>query len=192
MAKHGHRSAVSCFCRVQNVGSACNAGGSSSLHRRMNATARMMQTLAAMRRNRPQTQPPFPAAVLHVYTRVKHTVQASTGITSAAHSSARAPLQPHLYFLHATPRHTLHYPRSPAPRRPGPVEITYTPAGAVASRRHAVATQPHMTVRRALAHTAKTPSACDRRSRLRGAAAVLPDAASCLAIAARRTTPPPA
>ena len=43
MAKH--RSAVSVFCRLQNVVSACNAGGSSSLHTRMNAAARLMQPL---------------------------------------------------------------------------------------------------------------------------------------------------
>jgi hypothetical protein len=43
MAKH--RSAVSDACRVYNVASACNAGGSSSLHTRMNATARLMQQL---------------------------------------------------------------------------------------------------------------------------------------------------
>ncbi len=40
-----HRSAVSVFCRFQNFASACNAGGSSSLHTRMNATARLMQQL---------------------------------------------------------------------------------------------------------------------------------------------------
>jgi hypothetical protein len=40
MAKH--RNAVSDFCRLQNVGSACNAGGSSSLHTRVNAAARLM------------------------------------------------------------------------------------------------------------------------------------------------------
>ena len=43
MAKH--RNAVSVFCRLQNVASACNAGGSSSLHTRMNAAARFMQPL---------------------------------------------------------------------------------------------------------------------------------------------------
>jgi hypothetical protein len=43
MAKH--RSAVSVSCRVQYVASACNAGGSSSLHTRMNAAARLMQPL---------------------------------------------------------------------------------------------------------------------------------------------------
>lgn len=43
MAKH--RNAISVRCRVQNVASACNAGGSSSLHTRMNAAARLMQPL---------------------------------------------------------------------------------------------------------------------------------------------------
>ena len=106
MAKH--RSAVSVFCRFQNVGSACNAGGSSSLCTRMNAAARLMQP-AAMRSNAPQNHLPFPAA------RVKHTAHASTGTTSAAHSTARAPLMPHLHqFAHATPRHTLHHQQKPS------------------------------------------------------------------------------
>ena len=43
MAKH--RNAVSVCCRVKDVASACNAGGSSSLHTRMNAAARLMQPL---------------------------------------------------------------------------------------------------------------------------------------------------
>ena len=43
MAKN--RNAVSVPCRLQNVASACNAGGSSSLHTRMNAAARLMQPL---------------------------------------------------------------------------------------------------------------------------------------------------
>jgi hypothetical protein len=43
MAKH--RKAVSVFSRVQNVASACNAGGSSSLNKRINAAARLMQPL---------------------------------------------------------------------------------------------------------------------------------------------------
>ncbi len=104
MAKYRHT--VSFFCRLQNVGSACNTGGSSSLRKRINAEARLMRS------DRPGNLPAFAAA------RVKHTAHASTGTTSAAHSTARAPLQQHLHFLHATPRHTLHYPRSPAPRRP--------------------------------------------------------------------------
>ncbi len=40
MAKY--RNAVSVCCRPQNVASTCNAGGSSSLHTRMNAAARFM------------------------------------------------------------------------------------------------------------------------------------------------------
>ncbi len=43
MAKH--RNAVSVFYRVKDVASACNAGGSSSLHTTMNAAARFMQPL---------------------------------------------------------------------------------------------------------------------------------------------------
>ena len=43
MAKQ--RSAVSVFYRLQNVGSVFNAGCSSSLHTRMNVTARLMQPL---------------------------------------------------------------------------------------------------------------------------------------------------
>ncbi len=43
MAKH--RNAVSVCCRVHNVGSARNAGGSSSLRTRMNAAVRLMQPL---------------------------------------------------------------------------------------------------------------------------------------------------
>ena len=43
MAKH--RNAVSVNCRVKNVASACNAGGSSSLYTRMNAAARLIQPL---------------------------------------------------------------------------------------------------------------------------------------------------
>ena len=43
MAKH--RNAVSVFCRLQNVGSDCNAGGGCSLHTRMKVAARVMQPL---------------------------------------------------------------------------------------------------------------------------------------------------
>jgi hypothetical protein len=45
MAKH--RSAVCDICRAsaQNVASACNTGGSSSLDTRMNSAARLMQPL---------------------------------------------------------------------------------------------------------------------------------------------------
>jgi len=41
MAKH--RNTVSVFCRLHNIASTCNAVGSSSLHTRLNAAARLMQ-----------------------------------------------------------------------------------------------------------------------------------------------------
>ncbi len=108
MAKH--RSAVAVFCQLQNIASACNAGGSSSLHTRMNAAVRLMQPLRCGATHLKTSQRCLQHASYH-------TAHASTGTTSAAHSTARAPLQPHLHSLYATPRHTLHYPGSPAPRR---------------------------------------------------------------------------
>jgi hypothetical protein len=83
-----------------------------------------------MRSNAPQNQPPSPVA------RVKHTEHASTGMTSAAHSTARAPLQQHLHFLHATPRHTLHHHLSPAPRHAGHVRIGRRSGQSLARERH--------------------------------------------------------
>ena len=71
-----------------------------------------------MRSNAPQNQLAFPAA------RVKRTAQASSGRRSAVHSTARAPLQPHLHFLHATPNHTLHH--RPFPEISRPVEHVHT------------------------------------------------------------------
>ncbi len=95
-----------------------------------------------MRSNAPQNQPPFPAA------RVKHTVHASTGTTSAAHSTARAPLQQHLHFLHATPRHTLHHHLSPAPRHVGHVHIGRRSGQSLAHERHAGEHEAHSPTRR--------------------------------------------
>ncbi len=43
-----HRNAVSIFCRLPNDASACNAGGGSSLHTRMNAAKRLMQQLRCL------------------------------------------------------------------------------------------------------------------------------------------------
>ncbi len=77
-----YRSAVTVHGRLPNVGSVFNAGGSSSLHTTMNAAARLIQLPAAMRSNAPQNQPLFAAA------RVKHREDASSGRTSAAHSTA--------------------------------------------------------------------------------------------------------
>ena len=142
MAKH--RNAVSFPCRLQNVGSACNAGGGSSLHTRIKRYS-ARDAAAAMRSNAPQNQPPFPAA------RVKHTAHARAGMTSAAHSTARAPLQPHLHSPHATPRHTLHCPPSPALRRP--VHHVHTGRRgdqSTARSRHAAAHDAHRHTRRKL------------------------------------------
>ena len=95
-----------------------------------------------MRSNAPQNQQPFPAA------RVKHTAHASTGTTSAAHSTARAPLQQHLHFLHATPRHTLHHHLSPAPRHVGHVRIGRRSGQSLARERHTGEHEAHSPTRR--------------------------------------------
>ena len=95
-----------------------------------------------MRSNAPQTQPPFPAA------RVKHTAHASTGTTRAAHSAARAQLQQHLHFLHATPRHTLHHHLSPAPRHVGHVRIGRRSGQSLARERHTGEHEAHSPTRR--------------------------------------------
>ena len=133
MAKN--RNAVSVFCRVQNVASACNAGGSSSLHTTMNAAARLMQ--------------PLPCAATHLKTS-QHLLQ------HASNTQWRQALagQVQRTAQHARRcRHTCTFLTRPrvtrsmihAAQRPVVLYITCTPAGAVASRWHAVATQPHMT-----------------------------------------------
>ena len=125
MAKH--RNTVSVFCRVQNVGSACNAGGGSRLHTRIKRYS-AHDAAAAMRSNAPQNQPPFPAA------RVKHTAQRTAQHARRCSSTCTFFARPRVT------RSIIH-----AAQRPVVLYITCTPAGAVASRRHAVATQPHMT-----------------------------------------------
>jgi hypothetical protein len=96
----------------------------------MNAAARLMQPLRCA-----ATHLKTSHRFLH-HARVKHTAHASTGTTSAAHSTARAPLQPHLHFLHATPRHTLHNHFSPAPRHVGHVRIGRRSGQSLARERH--------------------------------------------------------
>jgi hypothetical protein len=133
-----HRSAVSVCCRVHNVGSTCNAGGSSSLHKRMNAAARLMQPLrCAATVNGPENQPAFAAA------RVKHKAHASTGTTGASHITARAQLVQwsSTCTLLMRPRVTRSITTSAQPRD---VNAKCTLAGAVASRWHAIATQGNM------------------------------------------------
>ena len=132
--KAKHRNAVSFFRRLPNVASACNAGGSSSLHTTMNAAARLMQ--------------PLRCAATHLKTSHRFLQHASnTQRTQALARQAQRTAQ-HARRCSSTctfftwPRVTrsmIH----PA-QRPVVLYIACTPAGAVASRRHAVATQPHM------------------------------------------------
>ena len=120
MAKH--QRAVSQVCRHQNVGRSacdtlCNAGGGSSLHK--NERRGALDAAAAMRNhiNGPENQQAFAAE------RVKDTQHASTGMVCAAHSIARAPLQPHLHFLH-----------DPASLAPSPSQPSSTTCGPCAYR----------------------------------------------------------
>ena len=133
MAKH--RSAVSVCCRVQNVGSACNAGGSSSLHTRMNAAARLMQPLRCAATDL-KTSHRFLQHASNT-----HRTQALARQAQRTAQHARRCSRTCTFFTrpHVT-RSIIH-----AAQRPVVLEIKRTPAGAVASRRHAVATQLHMT-----------------------------------------------
>jgi hypothetical protein len=111
----------------------------------MNERRAALHAAAAMRSNAPQNQQPFPAA------RVKHTAHARSGTTSAAHSTARAPLQPHLHFLHATPHHTLENQPNPTPCRPVHHIHTGRRGGQSTARgRHAAAHDAHWHTRRKL------------------------------------------
>jgi hypothetical protein len=78
MAKH--RNAVSVFCRFQNVASACNAGGSSSLYTKMNAAARLMQ--------------PLRCAATHLKSSHRFLQHASNTQRSAQHSTRAAAAAP--------------------------------------------------------------------------------------------------
>ena len=112
MAKH--RSAVSVFCRFENVGSACNAGGSSSLYTRMNAAARLMQPLRCA-----ATHLKTGHRFLH-HASVKHTSHASTGKRSAQYSTRAAAAAPALSS------------RDPASHAPSPPQPSSTTCGACA------------------------------------------------------------
>jgi hypothetical protein len=80
-----------------------------------------------------------------------HKAHASTSTTSAAHSTARAPLQQHLHSPHATPRHTIYDPPSPAPRRPVHHVHTGGSGGqSTACGSHAAAHDAHWHTRRKL------------------------------------------
>ena len=95
-----------------------------------NESRSTINAAAAMRSNGPENQPAFSAA------RVKHQEHASTATTSAEHSTARAPLQPHLHSPHATPRHTLHHQLSPVPHPIGRAHIGRRSSLSLARDRH--------------------------------------------------------
>jgi hypothetical protein len=107
----------------------------------MNAESLLMQP-QRYAANTLENQPPFPAA------RVKHTAHASTGTTSAAHSTAHTPLQPHLQSLNATPHHTLHHHLRPAPRHVGHVLICRRSGQSLARGRHTEEHEAHSRTRR--------------------------------------------
>ena len=133
MAKH--RSAVSVFSRLQNAASTCNAGGSSSLHTRMNAAARLMQ--------------PLRCAATHL--KIIHRFLQHASDTQRTQALARQAQRTTQHARRCSRTCTLltrpHVTRSiiHAAQRPVVLQNTRIPAGAVATRRHAVATQPNMT-----------------------------------------------
>ena len=132
MAKHRH--AVSVSCRFQNAASACNAGGSSSLHTRMNATARMMQS--------PQCTATHLQISQGFLQHASNTQRTQALVRQAQRTAQHARRCSHTCTFFTRPRVTrsiIH-----AAQRPVVLYITCTPAGAVASRRHAVATQGSM------------------------------------------------
>jgi hypothetical protein len=128
MAKH--RNTISVRCRVQNVASACNAGGSSSLHQRITATARLMRLLRC--------------AAAHLKTSQRFLQHTS----NTQHNTSRAPLQLHLHSLHATPRHTLHNHLSPAPHTVRHVHIGRRGGQSTARERHTGEHEAHSPTRR--------------------------------------------
>ena len=133
MAKH--RNAVSVPCRGQNAASACNAGGSSSLHTRMNAAARLMQPLRCAAPHLKTTH-----RLLQHASNTQHTQALARQAQRTAQHASRCSRTCTLLTRPRVTRSIIH-----AAQRPVVLEITCTPAGVVTSRRHAVATQPHMT-----------------------------------------------
>jgi hypothetical protein len=154
MAKH--RNAVSVPCRLQNVASSCNAGGSSSLLIRMKAAARLMQ-------------PPQCAATdLKTSTRfLQHAsiTQHTQALARQAQRTAQHAAAAAAPALFTRPRVTRSITTSAQPRVLCAICIS---AGAVASSWHAVATQRNkMSTRTHGEHSATTDpgggSACCRR-----------------------------
>jgi hypothetical protein len=162
MAKH--RSAVSVFCRFQNVGSACNAGGSSSLHTRMNAAARLMQTMRCLSTDLKNSQ----RSLQHASNTQAQRTQALA--RQAQRTAQHARRCSRTCTLLTRPRVTCSITNS---AQLHDMKVMRTLAGAVASRWQAVATQRNM--RRTGKHegfSTKTEpmgsSACCRRCLQRG------------------------
>jgi hypothetical protein len=133
MAKH--RNAVSVFCRLQNVGSACNAGGSSSLHTRMNAAARLMQPLRCTATHLKTSQ----RFLQHTSNTQRTQALARQAQRTAQH--ARRCSRTCTFFMVTRPRVTRSITNSAQLHDMWAMCIS---AGAVASRWHAVATQQSM------------------------------------------------
>jgi hypothetical protein len=154
MAKH--RSAVSVYCRGKNAASACNAGGSSSLHTRMNAAARLMQPLQCTATDLKTSQRLLQHASI--------TQRTQALARQAQRTAQRARCYSRTCTFSTRPRVTRSITNSA--QLFGMFAI---PAGSVASRWHAIATQ--LSIRRTRPHgehSATTQprggSACCRRS----------------------------
>jgi hypothetical protein len=153
MAKH--RSADPAVCRAQDAGSACNAGGSSSLRTRINAASSLMSLLRC--------------AATHLKTSHRFLQHASNtlrtqALARQAQRTARAPLQPHLHSPPATPPHTLYHYLTPAPRHEGHVHIGRCSGQSLASEKRHIG---ELEARTRTKHFATTQprggSACCRR-----------------------------
>ncbi len=156
MAKH--RSTVSFFCRLHNVASACNAGGSSSLHTTMNAAARFMQPLHCAATHLKTSH----RLLQHASNTQRTQAQARQAQRTAQHTR-RCSRTCTLLTRHRVTRSIIH-----AAQRPVVLYNTCTPAGAVTSRWHANATQGNIRRTRPHGeHSATTRprggSACCRR-----------------------------
>ena len=128
-----HRSAVSVCCRVHNVGSTCNAGGSSSLHKRMNAAARLIQPLRCA-----ATDLKISQRLLQHASNIKRT---QALVRQAHRTSQHARRCSRTCTLIMRPRVKRSITTSAQPRD---VNAKCILAGAVASRWHANATQRNM------------------------------------------------
>jgi hypothetical protein len=133
MAKH--RSAISAFCRLQNARliSACNTGSSSSLQTRMNAAARLMQPLRCAATDLKTSQ-----CLLQQASNTNRTQALARQAQRTEQPARRCGCTCTFFTRHRVTRSitTLAQPQD--------IEFVCMFAGAVASRRHANATQRNM------------------------------------------------